>query len=81
MGKKIRAMGEVFYGRADVYKAALEQADETALKNAISRNLDLGETDEAVPFLAGYALRADAALQKQDVEALVRGEMGNFPTL
>jgi len=37
--KKVRAMGEAFYGRAEAYSTALDDTDRAALGEAIGRNV------------------------------------------
>lgn len=39
VGKKVRERVEVFYGQAKAYREALEADDDTALREAISRNI------------------------------------------
>lgn len=81
VGKKIREMGEVFYGRAETYTQALKAEDEDSLADAIARNLELEDEGDTGRDLARYALRADAALQAQHPEALARGEKADFPSM
>ncbi|SHL71919.1 ubiquinol-cytochrome C chaperone family protein [Roseibium suaedae] len=77
--KKIKTMGEAFYGRADVYVPALEQGDALALCEAISRNIF---PDEDAPAgargLADYMLAAHAALKDQDLKAILSAQI-RFP--
>src|SRR6185369_17559638 len=42
VGKKVRRMAEVFYGRAQAYRPALERLDEAALAEALYRNVFAG---------------------------------------
>lgn len=75
VGKKIRRMGEAFYGRARAYRDALAQEDDGAVEDALRRNLfEQGEPEPA--FLSAFAryVRASAAgLAGQDAEALLDG--------
>lgn len=54
VGKKIREMGEAFYGRAKAYEAALNAGDEAALALVLERNL-FAEDDAADAGGAGAA--------------------------
>lgn len=81
VGKKIRAMGEVFYGRADAYAEALESCDEDSLARAIARNLERDEGEDAGRFLARYALRVNQAVLAQDIPSMLIGEKADFPAL
>ncbi|MFW5659761.1 MAG: ubiquinol-cytochrome C chaperone family protein [Oceanicaulis sp.] len=54
VGKKIREMGEAFYGRAKAYEDALNAGDEAALAAAVDRNLfaEEGEVEDRAPSAA-----------------------------
>lgn len=55
IGKKVRAMAEVFYGRFKAYAKASDAGDFAALQQAISRNIfDAEETCGAVRFAKYY---------------------------
>jgi cytochrome b pre-mRNA-processing protein 3 len=74
VGKKIRKMGEAFYGRARAYDLSLApDAAQEALSSALFRNLGL--SDEAVARFERYVRSADEALQRQSDEALLAGEV------
>jgi cytochrome b pre-mRNA-processing protein 3 len=82
--RRMRGVGEAFYGRQKVYAAALAGLDTTALPQALARNVYGGEgggeiedSPCATP-LAAYVLAAVAALSRQDGVALSRGEL-TFP--
>lgn len=93
VGKRIREMGEAFYGRASAYEPALEAGDAAALAAALERNLFTldGEAEEAHPKasdplpgpaaqrLAAYALKAKAYLDDQDAKLILAGEAPRFP--
>ncbi len=90
VGKKIREMGEAFYGRAKTYEAALDEGEEEALAAVIERNLFAGDEDgeaetgpvdpgPAARRLAAYAAAAERALADQDPAALLAGEAPRFP--
>lgn len=82
VGKRIKAMGEAFYGRAKAYEAALAAGDEVALTDAIVRNMfdsDGGEADapRAAAF-ARYAMKSASQLAGQAPDALIEGEAPGF---
>ena len=62
VGKKMRKLGEAFYGRAKAYQAALEGGDRTALAALIGRTIYAGDTAGAADQLAGYVDRSAARL-------------------
>jgi len=74
VGKKIRKLGEAFYGRARAYDDALaDGAAEDALKEALQRNLSLSET--ASPGFVRYVRTAVTRLSRHHDEDLLRGEL------
>ncbi|MBI1341072.1 ubiquinol-cytochrome C chaperone [bacterium] len=78
VGRKMRKMGEAFYGRAKAYDAALADesginAGDEALVDAIRRNTALSEPVSA--SLAKYVRKAAALLDRQADEALLTGEV------
>lgn len=80
VGKRIKAMGEAFYGRAKAYEAALAAGDESALAEAMSRNMfdaDAGAGPKAAAF-ARYAMTCAAQLADQAPQALIEGETPRF---
>jgi cytochrome b pre-mRNA-processing protein 3 len=77
--RKMRQIGEAFYGRAAAYDSALADGDEAALAAALARNLLPEASDTAAaPRLAAYVVAACAALDGQSGEAFIRGEL-RFP--
>lgn len=78
--RKVRAMGEAFYGRSAVYDAALTKADDADLAAAIKRNVfsDADGMDAVAGRLARYLRSADRALGGQAAEAIAAGEI-HFP--
>ena len=65
--KEMRRMGEAFYGRAQAYRAALATADDSALAEALARNIYGGSTPlPAVARLAAYMREAVRDLKAQD---------------
>ena len=79
VGKRVRKMGEMFYGRAVAYGEALDRDDEAALAAAVARNIfpDGGEARN-VQALARYCRTAAMLLDGQAEAALLRGEV-RFP--
>ena len=62
VGKKMRKLGEAFYGRAKAYQAALEAGDRAALTALIGRTIYAGDSAGAADQLAGYVDRSAARL-------------------
>jgi cytochrome b pre-mRNA-processing protein 3 len=80
VGKKIKEMGEAFYGRAKAYETPLAEGDLAALSLAFERNmLEEGEPNPDVcARLADYALKSVKTLDAQPIEALMAGEAPRF---
>ncbi len=78
--KRMRALGEAFYGRAAAYDAALGDADNARLAVALLRNVYSGDDQAAAVSerLAAYMRSAAAALSAQDADAIAAGEV-QFP--
>ncbi|MEX0589756.1 MAG: ubiquinol-cytochrome C chaperone family protein [Xanthobacteraceae bacterium] len=74
--RRMRAMGEAFYGRAEAYDAALAADNDDVLAAALSRNVygDAANA-EAARKLARYVRGAARALASQDSAAITRGEI------
>lgn len=74
--KKVKVMGEAFYGRADAYIPAIEDKDAAQLSEALGRNIF---TDNPEPLaqtrLAQYMLQAASDLEAQPVKDLLKGEV------
>lgn len=66
--KRMKKLGQAFYGRAAAYDAALDARDAAALGTALSRNV-LGAAAPA-EALAAYVLTCDEALSRQDLDTL-----------
>ncbi len=75
--RKVRAMGEAFYGRANVYGAALADAGDGLLVAALERNV-FGEAENQSVRLARYVRAADRLLEAQTAETIARGKVA-FP--
>jgi cytochrome b pre-mRNA-processing protein 3 len=74
MGKRMRRLGEIFYGRAAAYGAAFARLpDRGALAAIISRTVLDGVTVDPAP-LADYAARAHLALARGPRDPLLAGE-------
>ena len=79
VGKKIRKMGEAFYGRAKAYDEALaENAPENSLTQSLIRNLGLDEAEGA--RFASYVHSVEDTLQRHQDAQLLQGEV-NWPKL
>jgi len=75
VGKKMRRLGEAFYGRVRNYDEAFSALPERApLEAMIGRTILMGEADRA-PALADYAARVAAALEDEPLERLLDGEV------
>ncbi|HEV1999168.1 MAG TPA: ubiquinol-cytochrome C chaperone family protein, partial [Xanthobacteraceae bacterium] len=75
--RKMRAIGEAFYGRAQVYDAALAAADDAALAAALEKNVFGGASGSAAQGrrLAAYVRRTEVLLAQLDAEAIVGGSL------
>ncbi len=75
--KRMKRLGESFYGRAEAYGRSL--ADRTELTAAVGRNVFPDEpTTPAAAWLADYARATVAALAATPMEGLARGAIA-FP--
>ena len=76
VGKRIKQMAKVFYGRVVAYELALDDGEET-LEEALRRN-HYGTfedvTSEAVTRMAAYVRTSDALLAKQSAEDFMLGK-------
>lgn len=80
VGKKMRRLGEAFYGRAKGYAAALAADDGAELEALVARTVyaERDDSDVRAAPLASYVARAAATLAAQPVDALLAGE-ARFP--
>jgi cytochrome b pre-mRNA-processing protein 3 len=79
IGKKVRNMAEVFYGRAKAYRDALERGDHEALERALARNIYIGEAAAGdSQRLARYVTEAWRSLAAQAEAEIVAGRP-HFP--
>jgi len=73
--KKVRALGEAFYGRGKLYDEALApEAPLDALEQALARNvLDKPEQPELATALAQHARRLAKMVEECDLERITKG--------
>jgi cytochrome b pre-mRNA-processing protein 3 len=72
--RRMRRLGEAFYGRAKAYQAALGGEAE-ALEALIGRTVFAGVSGEGSAVLAAYVRRCESALAAQPLVALLDGEV------
>jgi len=76
VGKRMRKLGEAFYGRVHSYEAALAaMPDRTELEALVARTVYAGHDAAATPRLADYLLAQRAWLAEQPLEGLVAGDV------
>ena len=74
--RKMKAIGEAFYGRKRAYEAALAAPGVEQLANALARNVHAGDADRAdVERLAAYVRAAARELASADGGALQQGRV------
>ena len=80
VGKKMRKLGEAFYGRAKGYAAAVDRPDE--LRALVARTLfaETPEAEQRAGPVAAYVALAHSALAAQPTEALLDGR-AEFPAV
>jgi cytochrome b pre-mRNA-processing protein 3 len=78
--KKMRRLGEAFYGRALAYDRALDAQNGDLLAHALARNVfpDASATPPGAARLAGYARAAEGCLNGQLGAAIATGVL-RFP--
>ncbi|MGE0416857.1 MAG: ubiquinol-cytochrome C chaperone family protein [Acetobacteraceae bacterium] len=81
VGKRVKAMWEAFHGRAAAYTAALDAGDETALTDALARNLWRGAElpAGADAMMCRMVVAQTRTLAGQPLAALARGEARFLP--
>jgi cytochrome b pre-mRNA-processing protein 3 len=74
--RKIRSMGEAFYGRLQAYREALGAADDGVLRAALARNMFATEpaSENFLAAATAYVRASYAQLAAQSAEALLDGE-------
>lgn len=76
VGKKMRKLGEAFYGRVAALEDALSTLPDTAdLEAFLTRTVYDGADAPKAPQLAAYVLQQRGALHGQPVERLCAGEI------
>src|SRR5262245_24430098 len=76
VGKKVRRMAEVFYGRARAYAQVLRAGDAGELAKALYRNVFAGTGGrEGADRLADHALRLYRYLHECPIEPILSGEI------
>lgn len=80
VGRHVKRMAQGFYGRIRAYQDGLNDDGDTALRDAVARNLfgTLGKSAGAAPAMADYIRRAAGRLEHQSVAELLDGYIG-FP--
>jgi cytochrome b pre-mRNA-processing protein 3 len=74
VGKKVRKMAEVFYGRIAAYDRALKDGD-ASLEAAVARNIYPEGDNGNSPRLVSYIQQSRQHLAAQDVAAIVNGRV------
>lgn len=76
VGKKMRKLGEAFYGRVKSYEAAFESLPDTAgLEALLVRTVYAEAESPAAPKLAAYVLGQRAKLADQPLDTLLAGNV------
>jgi cytochrome b pre-mRNA-processing protein 3 len=76
VGKKMRKLGEAFYGRAKSYEEAFEALPDTApLQALLARTVYAGVDAPPTPALTDYVLAQRGALAAQALEPLLAGQV------
>jgi cytochrome b pre-mRNA-processing protein 3 len=81
VGKKVRKMAEVFYGRVDAYQKALNKPEtgrQAALEEVIARNVFAASNGGSPASIALYIATARDRLAKADAAVVMSGTFG-FP--
>ncbi|MFC7290225.1 ubiquinol-cytochrome C chaperone family protein [Hirschia litorea] len=73
VGKKVRVIGESFYGRAKAYDEAISERNDLAMKDAILRNMNVN--DGFADVLAKYASQAAVLFDNQQEERMLTAEI------
>jgi cytochrome b pre-mRNA-processing protein 3 len=77
--RKMREIGEAYYGRQAAYRGALAASEKALLAEALARNVfSVPAASDGAHRLAAYVREAVGALAAQDVTAFSRGEL-RFP--
>jgi len=76
--KRMKKIGQSFYGRLATYGTVLATEDEAGLREALERNLFPEAEAQPLALLAAYALAAGAQLATQPTKAIAGGAL-DFP--
>jgi cytochrome b pre-mRNA-processing protein 3 len=80
VAKKMRKLGEAFYGRAKAYQGALASSDMPGLSALIDRTLYAGVEHPPTDRLANYVQRSVAALASTPVDEVIAVRL-NWPEI
>jgi cytochrome b pre-mRNA-processing protein 3 len=81
VAKKMRKLGEAFYGRAKAYEAALDAGGEDELQALIGRTVFAGAAEAGrAEAMAAYVRQVAAALAAEPLETLLDGRV-DWPVL
>jgi cytochrome b pre-mRNA-processing protein 3 len=76
VGKRMRKLGEAFYGRVHSYEAALAALpDRAVLEALLARTVFAGVDEPKVPALADYVVAQRGFLAGQPLETIVAGDV------
>ena len=75
IGRRVRKLAEAFYGRLHVYAQAVDDNDQTALEQALCRNLYGRDVEPAAPAMARYALGLAQQLAVIPMDSLIVGSL------
>lgn len=76
VGRKMRKLGEAFYGRGKSYDAAFEALPDTAkLEGLLTRTVYADDASPGLPGLVAYVLAQRAALAAHPIAPLLAGDV------
>jgi cytochrome b pre-mRNA-processing protein 3 len=79
VGKKVRELAEMFYGRVGAYETAFAAAEPEALTAAVGRNVLGSATAPGAPALADYMRKVKAHLAALPSAELAQGQVSYPP--
>jgi len=80
VAKKMRRLGEAFYGRAKAYQTVLADGDMEELDALIRRTIYVGAVDASSDQLVSYVQRCEAMLAKLPVDEVIAAKL-NWPEI
>jgi len=80
VAKKMRRLGEAFYGRAKAYRTVLTDGDMAELDALIRRTIYVGAVDAPGDRLVSYVQRCEAVLTATPVDDVVAAKL-NWPEI